>query len=1310
MNDGILVLGLSGTGKTSYFCSLCLDIQQGSMLSLPYKVHMSPTKRIRHLGPLPVVPAAKFISDLLQIQEGNYWLPTPPNEPPRVLNLFRVYPRSRLHGVDIWSADMPGETWSLISGQMDVTNNIDPDRFENLCLVQEEILPRTSAFVFLLDGTSSQAPAFWQTNWFEEVYAQAPHLHIPGLPVPVVFAVTKADVFLTKHDGVMISLPREQSAYNHWLKQSGGQGSLDPQFAAGRIRYHVPAAFILDEVKYTDESEVEAVSRDLLCTLAPDAYRYIANLSNDERFDVKVFCCSAWGHELEKGVDEYDVVPAVDAIKPARISAPIKTLLGAILQRKRVKFRKRMEKSVAIFLLALILLGPGIYHLLGRAGHFFAEQQKTGPALVCYNLMAIHPYGRLIDAEMEGYSEHRSLELLKMAEKYAEAEQEDVTQAMLGAATSRSPLANEQRCRIMGKLFVTYQQKGETNDILSLVKTACEMQSFPAQKIAQILWAAADYAIEKKNYFIICQIYETSQYERLTKRQIMNDPTLSAATDAIFAMHMWAKNVSTASADKMSPKQLDLDLKVLYQASEAAGRSGNRKLYNMIRQRQVDVGGERLHACLDTLKNNACSGKKESRELITENISLVVNLIRQSPELQPYLYRDRMEIITAVSDKMDELINAGNTEEATQVLSALRSIRGAFYLPSAQTSYLKAAIEAVKLSKSIEAMRFPEVSDLMESCESELNIAYTAKELQDAAASNAMVLCERQLGVVFNQLESIAGRTTNCSLEDSLEAQNIIDQLASMTGSQANNTQESRRLTTLLDAYRKAANDKDHRRVGTYASQLRSTIGKMLHANLVAQDVLLSKLGRQIEELAKNQCFDAARQLIKIEQDCIPLYRERGTSDFDLAKLLVAWGGAPISDQKESLNHIKRALKPWRAGISNEEFIRLSTLASTNDFLGVARSDYDWKWFYQKKLFKLPCSTVNNTQKAASLINTCLSDESESLERTCIRLNEVNIFMRNKGIVYTAEQVRSLWKLVAASGLISNNEQEQMLKLLGNRAARLLGKDERRSLVSPFMLRLIEACKQTDIGKIDEQKKIVEKTVGYLDLDADRKAEELLKSFDRYMENRKVMVLICPEEQTLAPFYLDRFEVSVKQYANFLNEGSDSIEHSPKRPHRKRDYRPTDWANQEQVPDNPVISVDWFDADACSRWYGCRLPTVEEWEWAAFQGGDRTYPWGERRSVETIDADALREVGKINKTADVTPSGIYGLGGNVREWVDEKGHVNGDYVVLGASWLDRKFARAGSSFSPITKSDKIGFRRAMHMVPQVLTDWVNEYK
>jgi formylglycine-generating enzyme required for sulfatase activity len=165
----------------------------------------------------------------------------------------------------------------------------------------------------------------------------------------------------------------------------------------------------------------------------------------------------------------------------------------------------------------------------------------------------------------------------------------------------------------------------------------------------------------------------------------------------------------------------------------------------------------------------------------------------------------------------------------------------------------------------------------------------------------------------------------------------------------------------------------------------------------------------------------------------------------------------------------------------------------------------------------------------------------------------------------------------------------------------------------------------------------------------------------------------------LDAYYLDKYEVTVGQYANFLKATGFN--------------GPPMWATMDQPSHQkrPIVNVDWSDASNYCEWAGKRLPTEAEWEKAARGTDGRIYPWG-NDPPDPLRANygqekwnnhtALLPVGQLKDGK--SPYEIYDLAGNVWEWVSDwydpdyyatsppqnpKGPENGKYRVLrGGSW------------------------------------------
>jgi len=194
----------------------------------------------------------------------------------------------------------------------------------------------------------------------------------------------------------------------------------------------------------------------------------------------------------------------------------------------------------------------------------------------------------------------------------------------------------------------------------------------------------------------------------------------------------------------------------------------------------------------------------------------------------------------------------------------------------------------------------------------------------------------------------------------------------------------------------------------------------------------------------------------------------------------------------------------------------------------------------------------------------------------------------------------------------------------------------------------------------------------------------------------------------LDAFYMDKYEVTVGQYANFLEATSLDA--------------PPDWNTMNQHPhrQRPVAMVDWADARAYCRWAAKRLPTEAEWEKAARGTDGRTYPWGndppDRRRAnygkqEWNNHAALESVGSLEDGK--SPYGIYAMAGNVWEWTADwygkdyyqdspkrnpKGPERGEEKVMrGGDWFlnaERLRSANRDGLIPTGRNNRGGFRCA----------------
>lgn len=127
-------------------------------------------------------------------------------------------------------------------------------------------------------------------------------------------------------------------------------------------------------------------------------------------------------------------------------------------------------------------------------------------------------------------------------------------------------------------------------------------------------------------------------------------------------------------------------------------------------------------------------------------------------------------------------------------------------------------------------------------------------------------------------------------------------------------------------------------------------------------------------------------------------------------------------------------------------------------------------------------------------------------------------------------------------------------------------------------------------------------------------------------------------EVFLDAFYIDITEVSSDQYENYRQAQMQE---------KKRVAAPTRTAAD---PQEPVLGINWGEAQMYAHWAGKELPTEAQWEKAARGPTGFNFPWGNGRYLW----HKPRTQGQIEKVGvyqgDRSPYGVLDLAGNAREW------------------------------------------------------------
>ena len=197
----------------------------------------------------------------------------------------------------------------------------------------------------------------------------------------------------------------------------------------------------------------------------------------------------------------------------------------------------------------------------------------------------------------------------------------------------------------------------------------------------------------------------------------------------------------------------------------------------------------------------------------------------------------------------------------------------------------------------------------------------------------------------------------------------------------------------------------------------------------------------------------------------------------------------------------------------------------------------------------------------------------------------------------------------------------------------------------------------------------------------------------------------------LDDFWIDRFEVTNRQFKEFVDQGGYSRRDYWREPFveagrsipweeavvRFRDATgrpgPATWKSgtyPDGQADFPVGGVSWYEATAYAAFAGKSLPTMYHWYRAAALGR-----FADILTVSNFGGEGPAAVGSYD---GLGPFGTYDMAGNVKEWCsNETDHRR---FLLGGAWNEPRYMFADyDARGPFERAPGYGFRLAKYIRP-----------
>ena len=138
-----------------------------------------------------------------------------------------------------------------------------------------------------------------------------------------------------------------------------------------------------------------------------------------------------------------------------------------------------------------------------------------------------------------------------------------------------------------------------------------------------------------------------------------------------------------------------------------------------------------------------------------------------------------------------------------------------------------------------------------------------------------------------------------------------------------------------------------------------------------------------------------------------------------------------------------------------------------------------------------------------------------------------------------------------------------------------------------------------------------------------------------------------PRVVNLRPFYIYKYPVTNAMFKAFIDE-------TGYRPENKTNFL-RHWREGTFIAGyehHPVVWVSQEDARAYAKWAGGRLPTDEEWQYAACGPDKLKWPWGNEYNKKYCNSSSNGTTPVGTYALEASPFGCLDMCGNTWEWTD----------------------------------------------------------